>query len=71
MYGPRELLCWVRKPYVVDELSGIVLGDDLDLHHATRGDEDLANAIAEIQDVGGLVEVVLAFFEHGSQRLLD
>ena len=41
------------------------LGNELDLHHPLGRDQDLANALREVEGLGGGVKIAVAGFEQG------
>ena len=49
----------------LEQFPFVVLCDDLDLHHPRWGQKNLPDLIAQIEDVRGLVKIVMTFFEHG------
>ena len=67
---PASVVVLHAEAAEVHQLPGIVLGDKLDLDHPVWGNEDLAQLVRQTQDVGGLVEVVVAFLEHVSSLVV-
>ena len=49
---------------VVQQVAVITLGDQLHLHHPSRGEQDLAHRRRQVQCIGCFLEVVVAFLEH-------
>ena len=53
------------EPHVVHKITVIALGDYLHLHDAARGEENLADTVGEVEDVGCLLEELVDVLEHG------